>query len=48
MIKDIVIGEVLGDHIADKMTKVLVMKTIPGMLVRHEIADGYIFHIDMV
>jgi putative transposase len=46
MIKDIVTGEVLGDHMADRMTKELVIKAMLGMLARHEIADGCIFHSD--
>ncbi len=46
VIKDIVTGEVLGDHMSDRMTKELVMKAIHGMLARQKIAEGCIFHSD--
>ena len=46
VIRDIVTGEVLGDHMADRMTKELVMNAILAMLARHELATGCIFHSD--
>ena len=46
VIKDIVTGEVLGDHMADRVTKELVMNAILAMLARHEINEGCIFHSD--
>jgi len=46
VIKDIVTGEVLGDHMADRMTKELVMNAILAMLSRHEIPERCIFHSD--
>ncbi len=46
VIRDIVTGEVLGDHMADRMTKELVMNAILAMLARHEIKKGCIFHSD--
>ena len=46
VIKDIVTGEVLGDHLADRMTKDLVKKAIRAMLARHTLEEGCIFHGD--
>ncbi len=45
-IKDIVTGEVLGDHLSDRMTKDLVINAILAMLARHELEEGCIFHSD--
>jgi hypothetical protein len=46
VIKDIVTGEVLGDHLADRMTKELVINAILAMLARHNLEEGCIFHSD--
>jgi len=46
VIRDIVTGDVLGDHMADQMTKELVLNAIMAMLPRHELAMGCIFHSD--
>lgn len=46
VIRDIVTGEVLGDHMADRMTKELVINAILAVLASHELADGCIFHSD--
>ena len=46
VIRDIVTGEVLGDHMADRMTKELVINAILAMLARYELAKGCIFHSD--
>ena len=46
VIRDIVTGEVLGDHMADRMTKELVINAILAMLARHDLAQGCIFHSD--
>ena len=46
VIRDIVTGDVLGDHMADRMTKELVVNAIKAMLARHELAKGCIFHSD--
>jgi len=46
VIKDIVSGEVLGDHMADRMTKELVINAILAMTARHEFPEGCIFHSD--
>ena len=46
VIRDIVTGDVLGDHMADRMTKELVLNAIMAMLARHELAKGCIFHRD--
>jgi len=45
-IKDIVTGEVLGDHMADRLTKDLVLNAILAMLAKHKLAKGCIFHND--
>lgn len=44
VIKDILTGDVLGDHMADRITKELVINAILAMLARHEIPEGCIFH----
>ena len=46
VIRDIVTGDVLGDHMSDRMTKELVLNAIIAMLARHELAKGCIFHSD--
>lgn len=46
VIRDIVTGEVLGDHMAERMTKELVIDSVMAMLARHELAEGCIFHSD--
>ena len=46
VIKDILTGEVLGDHIADGMTKELVINAILAMLAKHKLKKGCIFHSD--
>jgi len=46
VIKDILTGEVLGDHMADRMTKELVVNAILTMLAKHRLKKGCIFHSD--
>ena len=46
VIRDIVTGDVLGDYMADRMTKELVLNTIMAMLARTELVKGCIFHSD--
>ena len=46
VIRDIVTGDVLGDYMADRMTKELVLNTIMAMLARTKLAKGCIFHSD--
>ncbi len=46
IIKDIVTGELLGEHMADRMTKDLVIKAILSMLAKHKLEKGCIFHSD--
>lgn len=46
VIRDIVTKDVLGDHMADRMTKELVINTILAMSARQEMAEGCIFHSD--
>lgn len=46
VIRDIVTGDVLGDYMADRMTKELVLNTIMAMLARTKLANGCIFHSD--
>lgn len=46
VIRDIVTGDVLGDHMAGRMTKELVINAILAMLARHELPTGCIFHSD--
>jgi putative transposase len=45
-IKDIVTGEVLGDHLSDRMTKELIINAILAMLAKHKLEEGCIFHSD--
>ncbi len=40
VIRDIVTGDVLGDHMADRMTKELVLNAIMAMLARHKLVKG--------
>lgn len=46
VIRDLVTGDVLGDHMADRMKKELVMNAIMAMLARHKMEQGCIFHSD--
>lgn len=46
VIRDLVTGEVLGDYMADRMKKELVINAILAMLARHKIETGCIFHSD--
>ncbi len=46
VIRDIVTDDVLGDHMADKMTKELVVNAILAMLDRQEMPKGCIFNSD--
>ena len=46
VIRDIVNGDVLGDCMADRMTKELVINAILAMLARYELPKGCIFHSD--
>jgi putative transposase len=46
VIRDIVTKDVLGDCMADRMTKELVINAIPAMTARHEMEEGCIFHSD--
>ena len=46
VIRDIVTGDVLGDHMADRMTKELVLNAIMAMLARTELVKECIFHSD--
>ena len=46
VIRDIVNGDVLGDCMADRMTKELVINAIMAMLARHKLPKGCIFHSD--
>ena len=46
VIKDTVSGDVLGDHMADRMTKELVINALLAVLARHELHEGCIFHSD--
>jgi len=46
VIKDVVSGDVLGDHMADRMTKELVINALLALLARHELHEGCIFHSD--
>jgi putative transposase len=43
-VKDIVTGEILGHHLADRMTKELVMKAFLAVQGRHKLETGCIFH----
>jgi putative transposase len=44
VIRDIVTKEVLGDHMADRMTKELVVNAILAMTARNSFHDGCVFH----
>lgn len=46
IVKDIVTGEILGDHMADRMTKELVINAFLSVTARHELCDGCIWHSD--
>lgn len=46
VIRDLVTKEVLGDAMADRMTKELVEKSIVAMMARHAIQEGCVFHSD--
>lgn len=46
VIRDLVTGEVLGDYMADRMKKELVINAILAMLARHKMEKGCIFHSD--
>ena len=46
IIKDIVTGEFLGEHVADRMTKELVINAILAMLAKHRLEKGCIFYSD--
>jgi putative transposase len=46
VIRDIVTKDVLGDYMADKMTKELVINAILAMTARHTFHDGCVFHSD--
>jgi len=46
MVKDVVTGEVLGDHMSERMTADLVINTMSAVLARHKLEDGCIFHSD--
>jgi len=46
VVKDVVSGDVLGDHIADRMTKELVINALLAVLARHALHEGCIFHSD--
>ena len=48
IIKDIVTGEILGDHMAQRMTKELVIKTILSMLARHKIEKAYCDNLEQM
>lgn len=46
VIKDIVSGEILGRHSAERMTKELVIRAFLSMVGRYEFKEGCIFHSD--
>ena len=46
VVRDIVTGEVLGEHMSDRMTKELVIKAILAAQARNRILDGCVFHSD--
>ena len=46
VIKDVVGGDVLGDYMADRMTKELAINAMLAVLARHELPEGCIFHSD--
>jgi hypothetical protein len=47
VIRDLVTGEVLGDYMADRMKKELVINAILAMLARHKMEKGCIFHSEI-
>ena len=46
VIKDVVSGEILGSHSAERMTKAVVIKAFLSMVGRYKLEDGCIFHSD--
>ena len=46
MVKDVVTGEILGDHVSERMTTELVTGAMSAVLDRHTLEDGCIFHSD--
>jgi len=46
MVKDVVTGEVLGDHMSERMTADLVINAMLAARARHVFKDGCIFHSD--
>jgi len=46
MVKDVVTGEVLGDHISERMTAELAVNAMAAALSRHRFENGVIFHSD--
>jgi putative transposase len=46
VIRDLVTGEILGDHMADSMKKEIVLKAILAMLAKNNMREGCIFHSD--
>lgn len=46
VVRGIVTGEALGDHMADRMTKELVINAILAVVARHKLAEGCTFHSD--
>jgi putative transposase len=46
MVKDVVTGEILGDHMSERMTSELVINAMLAAQVRHDFEDGCIFHSD--
>jgi len=46
MVKDVVTGEVLGDHMSDRMTAELVINAMSAAQARYAFEDGCIFHSD--
>ena len=46
VVKDIVTGEVLGDHMADRMTRELAVNAMLSVIACHELCKGCVFHSD--
>jgi len=46
MVKDVVTGEVLGDHMSERMTSELAVKAMSSVIARHRLENGCIFHSD--
>jgi len=46
MVKDLVTGEVLGDHMSERMTSELVINAMSATRARYALKDGCIFHSD--